>query len=136
MCTFACLYFSPILVLCLSLLSSAWLNPIQARPLDDDAAAKSGAPSADSAKVAKPVAPPANAAATAGLTERERMLLDRVEQLERRVAELEAAHQAASVVASSPTANSASPATATITAIALSTNSMATAAPDESPATF
>ena len=35
-------------------------------------------------------------AAEAGLTERERMLLDRVEQLERRVAELEAARNSSS----------------------------------------
>ncbi len=86
--TFARLYASPILGLFLAGLSSVSLIPAQARSLDDDAAAKPAAASTDSQKDSK--AKP-NSAAASGLTERERMLLDRVEQLERRVAELESA---------------------------------------------
>jgi hypothetical protein len=105
--TFAHLYVSSILVGCLAVLSSGGLIPAQARTLDDDAA-KPVAPSTDSQKDAKSTGPTGNA--VSGLTDRERMLLDRVEQLERRVAELEATHRPASVLASSPETNSASPA--------------------------
>jgi hypothetical protein len=107
--TFARLYASPILGLCLAVLSTITLIPAQARSLDDDATAKPAASSANSAKDSK-AAP--NSTATAGLTERERMLLDRVEQLERRVAELESAHQPATAVAASPASSSGSSAPA------------------------
>ena len=86
-------------MLCLALFSSGWSIPAQASPLDDDRVAKPASPSPDSANTAKPTEP----AATAGLTERERMLLDRVEQLERRVAELEAGR--APTVVTSPNTN-------------------------------
>jgi hypothetical protein len=121
--TFARLYVSPILVWCLAVLSSGGLIPAQARTLDDDAA-KPVAPSTDSRKDAKSTGPTGNAAS--GLTERERMLLDRVEQLERRVAELEATHLPASVVAASTETNSASPAPIAATA---AESSSATPAP-------
>src|ERR1700686_1045687 len=108
--TFARLFVSPILVLCLAVLLGGGLIPTRARPLDDDATAKTATSSTDSAKYTKPAA----TQATSGLTERERMLLDRVEQLERRVAELEAAHQPATTAAASQAANSGSPAPSTI----------------------
>jgi len=92
----------PVLMLCLALFSSGWSNPAQARPLDDDAAAKPASPLAGAANSTKPTEP----SPTGGLTERERMLLDRVEQLERRVAELEAAHQPLATTAVSPATNS------------------------------
>jgi hypothetical protein len=74
---------------------------------DDDTtksqpASKASLPTGDAAKDKPPAA--ANAA-NSGLTERERMLLDRVEQLERRVAELEQAHSPGSGVAAIATAN-------------------------------
>jgi hypothetical protein len=122
--TFARLYVSPILGLCLAVLSSGWLIPAQARSLDDDAAAKPATSSADSSKDSK-AAP--NSAATSGLTERERMLLDRVEQLEKRVAELESAHQPAAA-AESPTSNSGSPASATVAPTSASSEGSATPA--------
>ena len=110
--TFARSFVSPVPVLCLAVLLGGGLIPTQARPLDDDATAKPAASSTDSAKDAKPAA----TTATSGLTERERMLLDRVEHLEQRVAELEAAHQPATAVAASPSANSDSAAPSTIAA--------------------
>ncbi len=58
--------------------------------------ANSAAVNSDSAKPAK------SDAAAAGLTERERLLLDRVEQLEKRVAELEANKQPAATSAAPP----------------------------------
>ncbi len=122
--TFVHLYASPILGLCLAVLSSVTLNSAQARSLDDDAAAKPATSSADSSKDSK-AAP--NSVAPSGLTERERMLLDRVEQLERRVAELESAHQPAAVAAS-PASNSGSPAPATMAATSASSEASATPA--------
>src|SRR5271165_2623154 len=121
--TSARLFVSPILALCLAVLLGGGLTPATAGPLDDDATAKSAAFSTDSAKDAKPVA----STATSGLTERERMLLDRVEQLERRVAELEAGHQPAIAVAASATTNSGSPALLTIAATPASPGSAAPA---------
>jgi hypothetical protein len=106
--TFARLYVSPVLVLCLIAFSSGGLTRAHSRPSDDDGATKPATTSTDSAKDAKPATPAENAAT--GLTERERMLLDRVEQLERRVAELEMMHQPAVAAAPSATTNSASPA--------------------------
>jgi hypothetical protein len=134
--TFARLYVLPTLVLCLAIIFISGTIPADAHPLDDDATAKSAASSANIAKDAKPIAPAANAAATTGLTERERMLRDRVEQLERRVAELEAAHQPASGIAAAPVANSGSPGPAAIASGAPSTISTPIAAPGESSATF
>ena len=109
--TFARLYGSKTVVLGLLLLCGLAAKPILARATDDEAA-KPVVPAKDSTGVAKPAAGGAvNSSANVGLTERERMLLDRVELLERRVAELEAAHQpvaatantaAASAVAATP----------------------------------
>jgi len=106
-------------VLALFLLMSFALGvlpvPTEARSPDDDGASAPPAskPAADSADAKK-----ANVASdpSAGLTERERMLLDRVEQLERRVAELEAAHGSANAAAESPAppAASAAPSRAAI----------------------
>ena len=91
--TFARLCGSKTVVLGLLLLYSFAANPMLARAADDEAA-KPVVPSKGSTPVAKPAAGGAvNSGANVGLTERERMLLDRVELLERRVAELEAAHQ-------------------------------------------
>jgi Putative beta-barrel porin-2, OmpL-like. bbp2 len=106
--TFAGPCSMPVLMLCFALFSSGWSIPAQARPLDDDSAAKPASPSTDSANTAKPT----KLAATAGLTERERMLLDRVEQLERRVAELEAGRVPAAAVVRSPNTNPLPPAPA------------------------
>ena len=99
-------------VLALFLLMSFALGvlpvPTEARSPDDDGASAPPAskPAADSADAKK-----ANVASdpSAGLTERERMLLDRVEQLERRVAELEAAHGSANAAAESPAPDASCP---------------------------
>jgi Putative beta-barrel porin-2, OmpL-like. bbp2 len=100
----------PFLTIVTALLCTLTAPPLL---LADDEKEKSTPPS--KAASAKPEAP------APGLTERERMLLDRVEQLEKRVAELEtkgapSAAPAAEVAASQP--NSAGTASASATAIA------------------
>jgi len=101
-----------------------------ALPLDDD--------EKPAAKTAESAASPAAGKDAAGLTERERMLLDRVEQLERRVAELEAAHasalpgSSAPAVASSPAPNAGAalpPAAATVSPAEMPANEVAPAQP-------
>src|SRR5262245_63243108 len=86
--------------------SASFVLPRPARA-DDEAKSqpdrKSPAGSTDAA------AKTANTGSSPGLTERERMLLDRVEQLERRVAELEAAHSSATTTAPS-SVNASAPA--------------------------
>jgi hypothetical protein len=72
-------------------------------------------------------AAPAKPDPAAGLTERERMLLDRVEQLEKRVAELEAKGGAA--VATTPETESATPANMTTASALISPTSPAAAQP-------
>jgi hypothetical protein len=86
-------------VLALCLLASFGVGVLSARAdafsLDDDG--NSAAPRTDAKKAATSPADP-----SAGWTEREKMLLDRVEQLERRVAELEAGHSSQNTPAASP----------------------------------
>ncbi len=118
MCTSARWYVPQILVLMLLEGLSPRFLVARARTLDDDAAPKSTSLANDAAKDAK--------VANAGLTERERMLLDRVEQLERRVAELEAAHQPDS---SSSNANSNTPVTSKTTTTSAISAGTATTAP-------
>jgi hypothetical protein len=74
---------------------------VPSRLLADDKDDKSAPATPTSAKPAKPNAP-------APLTDRERMLLDRVEQLEKRMAELEAKQPAGASSAASGTAESTS----------------------------
>jgi hypothetical protein len=74
---------------------------VPSRLLADDKDDKSAPATPTSAKPAKPDAP-------APLTDRERMLLDRVEQLEKRMAELEAKQPAGASSAASGTAESTS----------------------------
>jgi len=118
MCTSARWHVPQILVLMLLEGLSPRFLVARARTLDDDAAPKSTSLANDAAKDAK--------VANAGLTERERMLLDRVEQLERRVAELEAAHQPDS---SSSNANSNTPVTSKTTTTSAISAGTATTAP-------
>jgi hypothetical protein len=103
--TFARLYVSPI-VLLLGIFGPVAQRAYAGVPDDDTTksqpASKPPSLTGDSAKEKPPA--PANGASS-GLTERERMLLDRVEQLERRVAELEQAHGASSTFSAGATAN-------------------------------
>src|ERR1700723_1358900 len=89
---------------------------VPSRLLADDRDGKSAPATPTSAKPAKPDAP-------APMTERERMLLDRVEQLEKRMAELEAKQPAgASPAAAAGPVESMSAATAAPNANAAAVN--------------
>ena len=88
------LYVPLVVALCLLIASGARVSAARADApnLDDD-----GRPAPTDTTTAKPASD-----ASVGWTEREKMLLDRVEQLERRVAELEAGRSSASTPAANP----------------------------------
>src|SRR5580700_1031263 len=90
---------------------------VPSRLLADGDGSKNDPPAPTSAKPTKADAP------APGLTERERMLLDRVEQLEKRVAELEVKNAPAAT--SAPTTASASTATSTSGSTATSDSAIA-----------
>jgi hypothetical protein len=133
---FAPQYSLPITLTFLMGICGPAAQPARAVATDDDAGksqppGKPAPPIGDSGKEARPALP---SSTNSGLTERERMLLDRVEQLERRVAELETARKGASaeVAAEPPAANGLPAAAATPlanaeTASAISPAPMATA---------
>jgi hypothetical protein len=94
-----CAFAMTVRPICVLLTFSLWISAIPQLLLADEKR------NADGTKEQ-----PANSASSApapGLTERERMLLDRVEQLEKRVAELETNKQPAANSASSPISTSA-----------------------------
>jgi len=84
----------------------------------------------DDGKDKPPTGPTARIEAPAPLTERERRLLDRVEQLEKRVADLEEKAQPAAAVSSSTPAGSDSSAASTASPIAGPTSVASVTAPD------
>src|SRR5579864_2114378 len=93
--------FASILALSFALAAAFGVSPTNARSLDDDSKPPAKPAASDDSKKDK--------YSSAGLTERERLLLDRVEQLEKRVAELESARSSASdpsaVAPNAPAAN-------------------------------
>ena len=91
------LYGPAVLALWLLMSFGGGVSPVRAEGFNLEDDGDSAAPPKDADKAAKS-APETSA----GWTEREKMLLDRVEQLERRVAELEAAHSSSSAPAASP----------------------------------
>ena len=116
--TSARLKFASLVALSFALCAAFTGSPTSARFLDDDSQppAKPAAASADPKK-----AKDSSADSSAGLTERERMLLDRVEQLEKRVAELESARGSSgslSTAATNASANAAALGAPTVNAIA------------------
>src|SRR5579862_8738673 len=102
--------FASILALSFALAAAFGVSPTNARSLDDDSKPPAKPAASDDSKKDKN----SSGDSSAGLTERERLLLDRVEQLEKRVAELESARSSASAPSAvAPNASaSISPATA------------------------
>jgi len=102
--TFSRLYVAAVVALFLLISFGIAASPVPTDALslndDGDSAQPAPKPAAAPANAKKPLNAPSDP--LGGLTEREKMLLDRVEQLERRVEELEAAHASTSVPAGGP----------------------------------
>src|SRR5271165_6603558 len=95
----------------------------------------SAAPAQPRAAAGNSVAPKNTDAVATGLTERERMLLDRVEQLERRVEELEASGKAsATPTAAAPSAAAAPPTPSSVSAPSAAAKTATAAAVSGTPA--
>jgi len=115
-----------------SLMAVGMFCGVGARAFADDDDSK---PPAKPVETADSKKPKDKAADSAGLTERERMLLDRVEQLEKRVAELESARDSTAAASTAePNAPAASPSANATSASAIAANPPPSGAPSSPPA--